>query len=306
MKQCPRLTELPAPPNGFAGWPWTAESRAPIEGRNDWPVISIVTPSFNQGEFLEATIRSVLLQGYPKLEYIVMDGGSTDGSRALIERYMPWLSHWQSAPDQGQYDAINQGLARSSGSIMAWLNSDDMYAPNALHTVAEAMTAFPDVRWLTGIAGSWDRSGMHLSLGRPQLRPRWLIRRGCYQSGMLGWLQQEVTFWHRTLWNETGGCLRDDLAYASDFELWLRFAEAAELYPLAMSLGGIRRHGNQKTTCQENYRTEVAAVVADLAGKGWRRLLSVPEIRRILRPLLRLTAQASIIRYNCVDETWQR
>jgi glycosyltransferase involved in cell wall biosynthesis len=99
----------------------------------------VVTPSFNQAEFLEATIRSVLLQGYPDLEYIVMDGGSTDGSVDIIARYAPWITFWRSGPDSGQSDAINQGFARATGKIIAWLNSDDIYLPRALKTVAELL-----------------------------------------------------------------------------------------------------------------------------------------------------------------------
>ena len=107
--RCPSLHDLPPAPAGKTGWPWTAEgTRQPpgMPGGGEWPLISIVTPSFNQGDYLEATIRSILLQGYPNLETIVMDGGSTDGSVAIIQRYAPWLAHWETGPDGGQYAAI--------------------------------------------------------------------------------------------------------------------------------------------------------------------------------------------------------
>ena len=114
----PQLNELHTPPQGKSGWPWTEASPAAAETLPDgspWPKISVVTPSYQQGQFLEETLRSVLLQGYSNLEYFVMDGGSTDGSKEIIEKYSPWINDWQSGPDRGQSDAINQGFAKSTG-----------------------------------------------------------------------------------------------------------------------------------------------------------------------------------------------
>src|SRR5215207_3259660 len=137
-----RLKNLPPPPEGKTGWPWTEEAATPAEapprGRA-WPRISVVTPSLNQAEFLEQTIRSVLLQGYPNLEYIVMDGGSRDGSLAVIEKYAPLLTHWESRPDRGQGHAINKGWRQCTGEILCWLNSDDLYLPGALRVVSETL-----------------------------------------------------------------------------------------------------------------------------------------------------------------------
>ena len=130
--RCPTLKELPPPPPGKTGWPWTEEtptpgdpSPAPAPGRGS----ASSPPSYNQGAFLEETIRSVLLQGYPDLEYILIDGGSTDGSREIIERYAPWLAYWVSEPDHGQSQAINKGFRSCSGEILTFLSSDDTYLP---------------------------------------------------------------------------------------------------------------------------------------------------------------------------------
>lgn len=134
----PTLADLPPPPPGRSGWPWTVEAPPLPDARPDgtlWPRISIVTPSYNQGEFIEETIRSVLLQGYPDLEYFIMDGGSTDESVALIKKYAPWLTHWETARDRGQADAINKALMRGSGVWFQNINSDDVLLPGTLGVV---------------------------------------------------------------------------------------------------------------------------------------------------------------------------
>ena len=148
-----------------------------------WPRITVVTPSFNQGRFLEDTIKSVLNQRYPNLEYMVMDGGSTDGSQAIIEKYVKHLAFWRSCPDQGQAAAINEGFCRSTGEILGWLNSDDLYEPGALFAVAAAYQVHPTARLIWGDcslatekgeifwtkrAGNWTRSKVILGSSLPQ------------------------------------------------------------------------------------------------------------------------------------------
>jgi glycosyltransferase involved in cell wall biosynthesis len=133
------IDDLPAPPAGKTGWPWTSadmpHNRMGTAAKNG-PRITIVTPSYNQGEFIEETIRSILLQQYPALEYIVMDAGSTDRTLEVINQYAPFISHWESEADRGQAHAINKGLALGSGEIFNWINSDDVLEPGALHAVA--------------------------------------------------------------------------------------------------------------------------------------------------------------------------
>ena len=139
--RCPIVTELPPPPPDKTGWPWTEESRQLPDTMPDgasWLRVSIVAPSYNQGQFIEETIRSVLLQGYPNLEYIVADGGSADKSAAVIRKYEPWLTHWVSEPDRGQSHAINKALARSTREALASLNSDDCLLPGAVSHVIRA------------------------------------------------------------------------------------------------------------------------------------------------------------------------
>lgn len=134
------LKDLPSPPPGKTDWPWTEGTECLPERMPDgseWPRISIVTPSYNYGRFIEETIRSVLLQGYPNLEYIIIDGGSTDNTVEIIKKYEKYLTYWVSEPDAGQTDAINKGYQHCTGNIFAWLNADDAYTKMSLHMVAE-------------------------------------------------------------------------------------------------------------------------------------------------------------------------
>ncbi len=151
LKCCPTLSELPPPPAGKTGWPWTEET-PPVSAEScaNWPSIGIVTPSFNQGEFIEQTIRSVLLQGYPKLEYYIVDGGSTDQSVEVIRKYEPWISGWVSESDRGQSHAINKGFARCSADVVNWINSDDILMSGALQRVGRGYAEDPETDIVLG------------------------------------------------------------------------------------------------------------------------------------------------------------
>lgn len=201
------------------GWPWNEESpQLPevIPNGEVWSRVSIVTPSYNQAQFIEETIRSVLLQGYPNLEYIIIDGGSTDGTVEIIRKYEPWLTYWVSEKDAGQSDAINKGWRRSHGEIMAWLNSDDIYLPGALGKVAHAFgSADPAVGLIYGDCGQIDeysRPRGHLDISNFELSGLILSRR---------FLPQPSTFIRRSVYAALGG-LRAELHMAMDFEYWMR------------------------------------------------------------------------------------
>jgi glycosyltransferase involved in cell wall biosynthesis len=149
LKNALSLNDLPTSPPGKSGWPWTEQTQ-PLPDRmpdgSEWPRISIVTPSYNQGQFIEETIRSVLLQGYPNLEYIIIDGGSTDNSVEIIKTYEPYLAYWVSERDRGQSHGINKGFERCTGDYIAWMNSSDCYMPNAFQdTITEAKECQPDL-----------------------------------------------------------------------------------------------------------------------------------------------------------------
>lgn len=212
---------------------------------------SIVTPSFNQVRFVEAAIHSVLAQPCDT-EYVVMDGGSTDGSAKVIERNASRLAHWESAPDAGQYDAITRGFAKTSGEIMAWLNSDDLYCPWAFSVVCEIFEKLPQVQWLTTTMQiRWDAEDRPVRTLHVPGYSRKAFLRGEHLplpgTPALGWIQQESTFWRRSLWEKAGAQIGAGYPLAGDFELWARFFQHAELYAVETPLGGFRFHGDQKT-----------------------------------------------------------
>ncbi len=217
------------------------------------PKISIVTPNYNGVKYLEETILSVLNQGYPNLEYIVIDGGSTDGSVDIIKKYEKNLSYWISEKDKGLYHALQKGFDKSTGEIMAWINSDDKYHPMSFFTIAEIFTSFPKVNWLTGSQTFFDEKGRTLDARAGKKWTKYDFYDYNYK-----WIQQESTIWRRPLWQKAGNRINTNLKYAGDFELWLRFFRHEKLYVISALIGGFRlRSANQLSLdCIEEYIVE--------------------------------------------------
>lgn len=291
-------------------WPWVeplADLRDGAEGPGPglaWPKISIVTPNYNYADLIEATIRSILVQRYPDLEYIVIDDGSTDRSVEVVEPYRAQLAYFEHHANQGQYPTINKGFAHASGDVLGWINSDDIYLPWTLRAVGTIFARHPEVDWVIGHPSRIHDGTIH-AMGKLTPYPRELIREGFFHGGPggVGWIQQESCFWRRTLW-EKSGPLRTDLRYAADYELWTRFARHADLYATTTVLGGFSVRGNQNRSIANRgkYMDEVNQAIARIgAAAGSRqakirtaldaleRVKRVPGLRGTVRRVARLT-----------------
>jgi glycosyltransferase involved in cell wall biosynthesis len=258
--------------------PWQRQPHPPpplpptLPDGSPWPRISIVTPSFNQGDFLEETLLSVAQQDYPNSEHLVIDGGSTDGSARILERWRGRLTDVVSEPDRGQAHAINKGFERATGEILTWLNSDDLLAPGALAAVAMAFHTSP-ADLVAGVACLFTEDGTvdrHLTAcpDGPLPLDELLDLEGRWHAGQF-FYQPEVMF-RREIFERVGGALREDLLYSLDYDLWVRFAEAgARLHVIGRPVAWFRVHAAQKTHVAERFRAELEAYRAEyLAARG--------------------------------------
>ena len=252
-----------------------------------YPKISIITPVFNRVGMIEQTIQSVISQDYPNLEYIIIDGGSTDGTVDVIRKYADneairreddkairqengesevhasrlitsspnCLIKWLSGPDQGMYHAIMKGMAMATGEIVAWINSDDMYHTGALHIVGQIFAQLTEVEWLIGTPTLYNAEGRCVKTFPTQY---WSWER--FKHGDFRWLQQESTFFRKSLFDRVGGLNLDD-RLAADFELWCKMFQTAKLYSVNTILGGFRQHGEQLSIEGQNrYEAEVRTI----------------------------------------------
>lgn len=254
------------------------------------PRLTVITPSLNQAAFLERTLRSVLDQGYPDLEYIVMDGGSTDESVEILERYDDRLAYWVSEPDKGQASAINRGIERATGEVIAYINSDDYYLPGAF---AAALPLFADrsILWVAGACEYRNEDGtleVLMSARQPQgPRPAW-VRNAWYVA-------QASSFWRRDVF-EVAGLLREDLHYVFDTEFGLRLA-LEDVRPTAIerSLAVRYMHGDAKSATPESFISEYEAVAAGFSARFGRRELAEDLVwRSVTRARLSLRRRSDM------------
>jgi hypothetical protein len=226
-----------------------------------WPRIALVTPVLNSAKYLDQTIQSVLAQQYPNLDYFIVDGGSTDGSVNIIRSYEGRISGWISEPDRGMYDALNKGFARTCGEIMGWISATDMLHLGGLLSIGAIFRELQEVEWVTGRPTRFNEDGMTISVDAV---PHW--SRARFLAGFNRYIQQESTFWRRSLWDKAGGQLDSSLRMAGDFELWIRFFRHARLYSADVLIGGFRVHEASMGLRQLNecHRLQDEMVVASL------------------------------------------
>jgi glycosyltransferase involved in cell wall biosynthesis len=205
----------------------------------DPPSISIVTPSYQHGRFHEWTMRSVLLQKYPRLEYVVMDGGSTDETPQILKRYEGELAHVESAPDRGQADAVARGFTHTSGEIMAYLNSDDVLAPGALEFVGSFFAQHPRVDAIYSHRVFINEQNVADSYWILPRHRDWMMKRWDY-------IPQETCFWRRRIYDQAGG-IDPSFQFALDYDLFVRFMKLGRMERMNRFLGAFRRHAASKT-----------------------------------------------------------
>jgi len=237
-------SDLPLPISEKSGWPWKVEGREfpdKMKDGSSWPIVSIVTPSYNQGAFIEETIRSVLLQGYPNLEYWIMDGGSSDNTMEVLNKYDKWLTGWISEKDDGQADAINKGWEKSTGKLLGWINSDDVLLPNSIKTCVEFLDMNPEYCFVFGDLIKTDANGRFLS------RLTYHDFDICDLVKEAGWISQQGNLFKRSLYQKIGK-LDTSLNFQMDLDYWIRAGLVCKGGYINKPLAKFRQHDNSKTT----------------------------------------------------------
>ena len=209
------------------------------------PLVSIITPSFNQARYLEATIESVLLQNYPRLEYSIVDGGSTDGSLEIIRKYEGRLAWWVSEKDQGQTDAINKGFAHARGDVLAWINSDDTYEPSAISSAVEFLQDHLEIGLVYGDANYINEDDRVIGRFPAAQTDLVRLRRGYVH------IPQQAAFLRADLWRAVGP-LDPSFYFAMDYDLWVRLAARSQVKYIPQTWANFRLHTTGKTIAADN------------------------------------------------------
>jgi glycosyltransferase involved in cell wall biosynthesis len=221
------------------------------------PKISIITPSYNQSQYIETTIQSVLEQEYPNLEYIVVDGGSTDGTLDVLTKFGSRL-HWISEKDRGQSDALNKGLRLASGDIWAYINSDDLYLPGAFQRVGEYFATHSNVDWVTGFCQIIDQNGKQIRKSIRLYKNFWLQFRSYRLLQVIDYISQPATFWSRRVVDRTG-MFNESLHYSMDYDYSLRVGQSYKLHVIPADLAAFRIHPASKShSIRDHFNADLA------------------------------------------------
>lgn len=269
MRRTLTLDHLPDAPPGKFVWPWAKDGQhfpKIMTDGSSWPRISVVTPSYNQGQFIEETLRSVLLQGYPNLEYLVLDGGSQDQSIEILRSYEESLSYLRIEADDGQSAAIREGFEMATGDILAWLNSDDRYQPGTLARIAHFFSMHPNTVFASGDVNEIDSESRFLRRIYATKPNRFISA----NSGLHGWPQQGC-FWRKSAYDRVGGIDRS-LEFAMDFDLFIRLTSVGHSRRIpGPPLADFRIHPETKTsTIFHISRSEVIQLTEKYGSKHWR------------------------------------
>lgn len=312
------IMNLPPPPLGKTGWPWTTGPEiwpATTSDGSSWPKLSIIMATYNAAEFFEESLRSALLQGYPDLEIVVIDGASADGTVDLIRKYEPWIGYWVSEPDRGQSHATNKGFAAATGVWLGWLNADDTYVPGVLHRLSSHLAHPENVDLIYGDVLYVDETGR----SRDIFQPRPFSMAAMAEGGLI---HTPSVFWQRRL-NALAGPMSEEYQVSADNDFWLRVVPHArcEYVPGAMST--FRRHEGSKTIqaeyklAQETYTMfcqylEQEPYASAVSEKDKRRILggflwgaAVLLLRSGRTAEARQSFQEAIERYRLLDEAPQ-
>ncbi|MGA9397117.1 MAG: glycosyltransferase family 2 protein [Anaerolineaceae bacterium] len=261
-----------------------------MTNRKKLPLVSIVTPTRNQARFLETTMQSVFGQDYPAVEYLVIDGASTDGSQEIIKRYADRLAYYKSEPDKGQTDAINKGFAHARGDILAWLNSDDIYLPGAVKRAVSFLSDHPDIGMVYGDDNYINEEGKVIGSFPARQTDYRRLRRGYVH------IPQQAAFFRSSLWRQVGP-LDPDFFFAMDYDLWVRIARIAPIVYFPGAWACFRLHQDAKTIAADDRCWPEMIRVHRRDGGGWIAPIVFKYVaRRILAPLINYRRKRMIAR----------